>query len=125
LVEEDEEVRQGLGEFILESRRIWRLLATGTIGLTDILQKGILEVCQAGSVETLRVNSVIDDLETYQTHYVGCARTSREEARAGLPPLLIFSQLVQILEGLCLQGLVGGWAPENFDGILDLAAEQS
>ena len=51
------------------------------------------------------------------SHDLGALGRFGEEGQANLPSRGIGAKLVQIIKGLCLQGLVGGRVPGDLNGI--------
>jgi len=77
-------------------------------------------VVQALKIELLCLNSIIYNVQGHQADNIGAFWRSGEERNACLPPCSVGPQLVEEVECLGFESLVGRWVPGYFDGIFDL-----
>lgn len=63
---------------------------------------------------------MVDDIETSDANGIGRSWVSECKSKAGLPSLRISAELMDEVECLGFQSLVGSWIPSYFDGLLNL-----
>lgn len=100
--------------------RVDRRLGVAAVVAPNVFEQRLFEECEAGAVQYLRVDGVVDDLERDEPYYVGGSRGSSKDGGADLPGLGVGAQLVEKLKGLVLQVLARRSVPGDFDRILDL-----
>lgn len=100
--------------------RVDRFLSVAAVDTPDIVEKGLLEEAEAGMIDGLRMDGIVDYFETDKSYDGGCSGISGKEGDADLPGLGIGAQLVQELEGLTLESLIRRGIPGDLDRVLDL-----
>ena len=90
------------------------------IRLANVTHERVLDVCKALLVEPVLLDSIVDQIKRGVACDIGGARVAGEECEGSLPCCAFCPQLIEVLDGLAAQLLVGGRVRGDLDGIFDL-----